>query len=119
MGEPHWDSKKGKPVAKKVTGDSVGPDLQGSSPPAGSNGAAPHGTPQSSAPAVESNDLLISNLPTGFTADALRAVIGQYGAVADCQIQPAGGADSGSAIVRMANSSQATWLVKNLNGNIA
>jgi len=65
------------------------------------------------------DNLYIKGLPVGITEDMVREVFGAYGNIASLKVlNTPDGADNAAALVRFGDTSQAQWLVDNLNGNI-
>lgn len=81
-----------------------------------------HGAKPKDAPvdeAVASDRLYVVGLPLDITDEQITVVFNQYGTVSSCKKLPnqAGKSDA-AALVRMSDTSQAKWLVDNVNQNI-
>lgn len=116
-------SSSGKPAASRVT-------------PLGSDGAAmlPQAIPTPSltaggSPSLAgkglgkgpdpSDNLFICGLPLDTNEDKLRKVFNEYGIVTTMRLLPdVAGKPDKSALIRMSDVNQASWMVDNLNGNI-
>lgn len=83
--------------------------------------AAPAPPPPAPAPApAGGSEIIIDNVPAGTSEEVMSSVIGQYGAIISVRKLPDAylGAPHSSFAVLMHESSQAKWVVDNLNRNI-
>eukprot|EP00408_Alexandrium_pacificum_P008423 CAMPEP_0171231890 /NCGR_PEP_ID=MMETSP0790-20130122/40128_1 /TAXON_ID=2925 /ORGANISM="Alexandrium catenella, Strain OF101" /LENGTH=140 /DNA_ID=CAMNT_0011698113 /DNA_START=63 /DNA_END=485 /DNA_ORIENTATION=+ len=64
-------------------------------------------------------NIFIADLPTDMDDAQLAEVFSQYGTVAWSKMMPNKGKPSSAAIVEFATLDEATWVVENLNGNVA
>eukprot|EP00443_Scrippsiella_acuminata_P132435 CAMPEP_0115726808 /NCGR_PEP_ID=MMETSP0272-20121206/82086_1 /TAXON_ID=71861 /ORGANISM="Scrippsiella trochoidea, Strain CCMP3099" /LENGTH=330 /DNA_ID=CAMNT_0003170277 /DNA_START=87 /DNA_END=1076 /DNA_ORIENTATION=- len=77
------------------------------------------GARQGGEPPVSDN-VFVGDLPEDFTQDQCLAVFQNYGAVTSCRVMPPKQAGKkASALVRFSSADEASWVVENLNGNIA
>mmetsp|Transcript_12267 Transcript_12267/g.28649 ORF Transcript_12267/g.28649 Transcript_12267/m.28649 type:complete len:355 (-) Transcript_12267:76-1140(-) len=66
------------------------------------------------------DNLFVAGLPEEMDEEGIRQLFSQYGTVIQCKVLPdTPGKPDRAALVRMADESQARWMVDNLNGNIA
>jgi len=71
-----------------------------------------------SAPA--SDNVFVGDLPAALGQDALSVIFSAYGEVVQCRMLPPKGQNGkASALVRFSSVDEATWVIENLNGNIA
>lgn len=103
--EAQWNQAKGKSIATKVAG-AAGASQSPMALPAAAGGEA-----------QASHEVLITGLPATSTEESVRAVFGPYGTILECTVQP-DGAQGQAATLRMADIAQATWLCRNLDGNM-
>merc|ERR1712151_356368 len=67
-----------------------------------------------------SDNLFIGDIPPEWTKSEFEQVFGSYGTVVESRIlPPKQEGQKGAALCRMGSVEEATWLVENLNGNIA
>lgn len=133
------NSSSGKPAASRVTviGEDGGSMLSssstatvsvgggGTSPSAGTSAAAAAAAALASASSrfakggpEPSDNLFICGLPLDTTEDKLKKIFGEYGNVTSMKLLPdVPGKPDKSALVRMADVSQASWMVEKLHGN--
>lgn len=119
-------STSGKPAASRVTVVGGVAGTLGGTTPASTGSIAGRAATLVSAKGLgkfggpaPSDNLFICGLPLDMTEDKLKLVFNEYGIVTTMRILPdvAGKTDK-SALVRMADVSQASWMVEHLNGNI-
>eukprot|EP00444_Apocalathium_aciculiferum_P030642 CAMPEP_0183426812 /NCGR_PEP_ID=MMETSP0370-20130417/39913_1 /TAXON_ID=268820 /ORGANISM="Peridinium aciculiferum, Strain PAER-2" /LENGTH=254 /DNA_ID=CAMNT_0025611277 /DNA_START=74 /DNA_END=838 /DNA_ORIENTATION=+ len=67
--------------------------------------------------AAPSDNVFLADLPADMDEAGLRSVFGAYGTVTSCKMCP--GAGKMAALIRFGSVEEATWIVDNLNGNIA
>mmetsp|Transcript_136300 Transcript_136300/g.235963 ORF Transcript_136300/g.235963 Transcript_136300/m.235963 type:complete len:855 (+) Transcript_136300:164-2728(+) len=126
--EAQWNDIKKKNTATKVVGAVGAPGAMGAAPVAGAGAGAvvvaPGGWPSgmdASAAAAEtlpSDNLYVQGLPLDMTEDMVTTIFGSYGNVTSVKVLPNSGKPDSAAMVRLADISQAQWLVDNLNGNV-
>lgn len=130
--EAQWNDIKKKNTATKVIGavGTPGPPTgpPGAAPGAGAivayNQAATGGWPtgmgaSAGEPEVlPSDNLYVQGLPLDMTEDMVTTIFGSYGNVTSVKVLPNSGKPDSAAMVRLADISQAQWLVDNLNGNV-
>lgn len=69
-----------------------------------------------------SDNVFVGSLPGDITEDTVRTVFGAYGTVVECRVMPPKDgrfAGTASAMVRFSSVEEGTWIVENLNGNLA
>jgi len=64
-----------------------------------------------------SDNIFITDLPADIDDPTLQSVFGAYGSIKSCKLLP--GQGKCSALIRFASQEEATWIVDNLNGNLA
>jgi len=65
-----------------------------------------------------SDNLFIGDLPDGITKEEVEAIFGPFGELKQCRVNTSLGGKT-SALVRFGSVEEATWLVDQLNGNLA
>mmetsp|Transcript_53876 Transcript_53876/g.136805 ORF Transcript_53876/g.136805 Transcript_53876/m.136805 type:complete len:280 (+) Transcript_53876:65-904(+) len=71
------------------------------------------------AAAPPSDNVFIGDLPVDLSKEDCEAVFAQYGTVTSCRVNPPKAGGKASALVRFASVEEATWVIENLNGNLA
>lgn len=67
-----------------------------------------------------SDNVFVGDLPAEITNDQVAEIFGAYGTVVQCRaLPPKGGQTKASALVRFGSVEEATWIIDNLNGNLA
>lgn len=66
----------------------------------------------------ESDNLYITDLPTGFDEASLKTILGAYGNIVNCKLLNAIPGKKGACLIRFSSVDEAVWIVKNLSGNI-
>lgn len=116
------------PIQIKFANNSKGAGKGGAGPPGGT-WAPPPGPPAitwhpsggAGAPpaAAISDNLYMKGFPADVDEMMLRAILGPYGNIVSCKVlPPPPGKSCAAALVRMATTDEAKWLVDNMNGNI-
>mmetsp|Transcript_79451 Transcript_79451/g.228024 ORF Transcript_79451/g.228024 Transcript_79451/m.228024 type:complete len:347 (+) Transcript_79451:206-1246(+) len=121
-------SSSGKPAACRVTPiGNVGGMLAGATLPlmisslgaTGPAAAVALGKGIGKGGSEPSDNLFICGLPLDTSEERLRVVFGEYGIVQTMRLLPdVAGKPDKSALIRMGDVAQASWMVDNLNGNI-
>eukprot|EP00446_Apocalathium_sp_SHHI-4_P003238 CAMPEP_0177194408 /NCGR_PEP_ID=MMETSP0367-20130122/22960_1 /TAXON_ID=447022 ORGANISM="Scrippsiella hangoei-like, Strain SHHI-4" /NCGR_SAMPLE_ID=MMETSP0367 /ASSEMBLY_ACC=CAM_ASM_000362 /LENGTH=94 /DNA_ID=CAMNT_0018642359 /DNA_START=6 /DNA_END=287 /DNA_ORIENTATION=+ len=67
-----------------------------------------------------SDNLFVGDLPPHIQKEQFEAIMSAYGTVTSCRVMPAKNpGQKASALVRFQSVDEATWVVENLNGNLA
>jgi len=69
--------------------------------------------------AAPSDNVFFGDLPAGISKEDCEAIFGGYGTVTSCRVNFPKPGGKASALVRFSSVEEATWVVENLNGNLA